>query len=540
MSKSPNASEGAPNLAETGMQDLECPCCGSSLANQPDLRGSSAGVLHCSGCGARHETVLGVPFLGEFEADDLLGLIEIASNAHERQLLAIDPAAVTRVDALCAAFHAAPDKAAFKAANEEARAFYFENRYHEWLAVQRLLEGEDLAGRQVLDIGAGQGFDAWRYALRGAKVTALEFSPLLCEAGARSFPTMRWIGGFAHALPFAAASFDYVFINAALHHMRDIPATIAEALRVLRPGGLLITSGDAFRPQAAGPELEYLVFDRHEAVLRGINEQIPRISDFLLTLERNRAILAPRVFTELLYGGDGGNGPDLDAWTAWDLDADAAMLKHRSGSVAMRVQLQQPWPHPRALQRGGVLAAARFAEWLDEPETALSNLARIMPKSVVDAPVPGEPTKFDLLNGWRVLQSTETTRTGYRRARLFRTRGEDAALELEFRSPQPASFIFLVNGRKVGTAAVGTDWTKAAIDLTSVEPDASCVVEIRRDGEAATFEDGCFQVRMVGRQGWIGAALALGAPGLAGSARQSLPVRLAAGLVRRVRRRLGV
>ena len=52
----------------------------------------------------------------------------------------------------------------------------------------------------VLDIGAGPGFDAKRLALRVGRVTALEFSPILAEAGLASFPDLRWIGGFSHAL----------------------------------------------------------------------------------------------------------------------------------------------------------------------------------------------------------------------------------------------------------------------------------------------------------------------------------------------------
>jgi ubiquinone/menaquinone biosynthesis C-methylase UbiE len=54
---------------------------------------------------------------------------------------------------------------------------------------------------------------------------------------------MRWIGGFSHVLRFTHGSFDFVFANAALHRIRDIPAAISEMLRVLRPGGYLISIG---------------------------------------------------------------------------------------------------------------------------------------------------------------------------------------------------------------------------------------------------------------------------------------------------------
>jgi SAM-dependent methyltransferase len=483
-----------PQDAATGA--LACPRCGGPLAG-----------LACQGCGATYGEAFGVPFIGDFEAADALGLIEIAANARNRATLAVAPGTIERLDALCAGYHAAPDKDAFKAAHEEARAFYFMNRYHEWLAVETLLEGHDLTGKQVLDIGAGTGFDAGRLALRGARVTALEFSPILAEAGRKGFPDIRWFGGFAHALPFATGAFDYVFINAALHHMRDIPTSIAEALRVLRPGGTLITSGDPFRADAVGESLEYNVFDRHEGVLGGINEQIPRASDFFATLVANRAILAPELFTDTLHGGRSGSGPALTDWTRWDFDTEADLLRQRSGGLAMRVTLKAPWPHPPALQRDGALAPATFAAWLEEPDHVVARLARIVPAEVVDTPFPGAPAKIDLLNGWRVAQSTATTRTAFRRARLFRTRRAAPSMAFEMRAPTPATFTFLVNAHPVGTAEIGAQWTAVVFDVSAVPEGDVFLLEFRREGEAADFDATCFEVRLPGARAGLGERL---------------------------------
>lgn len=504
--------------------DLACPRCGVLLAG-----------LSCTGCLARWEAVLGVPFIGDFEAEDALGLIEIAANAPNRGTLAVAPGTVERLDALCAAYHAAPDKPAFKAAHEEARAFYFENRYHEWVAVETLLEGHDLAGSDVLDIGAGVGFDARRLELRGARVTALEFSPILAEAGHTAFPSIRWIGGFSHALPFANGSFDFVFINAALHHMRDIPVAIAEALRVLRPDGLLITSGDPFRQDAAGQEREFEVFDRHEAVLLGINEQIPPLTDFLHTLVGNRAILEPELFTQMLHDGRTASEPDLPAWTAWTFDRDADALRRRSGGLAMRVRLRAPWPHPRAVQQAGILPPATYAAWLGNPAEAVARLARVVPTALVDTDFPGTPAKFDLINGWRVARSTHSTRTGFRRARLFRRRRDgEATLHYEIRAAAPGRFVFRVNAREVGTLEVGHDWAGAAIDVSAVRPGDTFVLEFAREGDVGGFDESCFAVRLPGTSD---------PPPVAnpppGADRPPIPAPVAVMLWRRLRRRLG-
>ncbi|MEO3472528.1 class I SAM-dependent methyltransferase [Roseomonas sp. CAU 1739] len=467
--------------------DLQCPRCGAALE-----------ALTCTGCGAAYSRVLGVPFIGDFEAADALGLIEIVANAPNRASLVIAAGVVEQIDALCAGFHAAGDKDAFRATHAEAQAPWFSHRYAEWQAVETLLTGIDLTGKDVLDIGAGQGFDAWRLALRGARVTALEFSPVVAEAGSTGFPSLRWVGGFGHALPFRAAAFDHVFVNAALHHMRDIPATIAEALRVLRPGGTLITTGDPFRADGADQSLEFDIFDRHEAVLLGINEQIPRAGDFLATLEAHRAILAPELFTQVLYGGRSGDDPALTDWTAWDFDADAALLKARSGTLAMRVRLLAAWLEDRAMQRDGVLSPATFAGWLDDPVKAVAELARIVPRALLDTPFPGPPAKFDLINGWRVKQSTARTRTAHRRARLFRTRGAARVLLFQMRSSIPAAITLRVNARPVGRATIGPVWTLVEANVDAVPAGEPFLLEFQREGEPADFDSGDFQVRLPG------------------------------------------
>jgi SAM-dependent methyltransferase len=102
----------------------------------------------------------------------------------------------------------------------------------------------DPAGRDVLDIGCGDGdlaFDLWR---RGARVCGIDLSPEMiaaAAAGARreKVPIAIAVGG-AEQLPFAEAQFDLVIAVTILCLIPDAAPVFREIARVLRPGGRLV------------------------------------------------------------------------------------------------------------------------------------------------------------------------------------------------------------------------------------------------------------------------------------------------------------
>jgi len=112
----------------------------------------------------------------------------------------------------------------------------------------RLVERLDfirLQPRRILDLGAGTGVFTRvlgrRY--RKADVIALDIaSSMLQHVRARSgwWRRPRCVCGDAEALPFADASFDFIFSNLMLQWCPDLPATLQELRRVLAPGGLLM------------------------------------------------------------------------------------------------------------------------------------------------------------------------------------------------------------------------------------------------------------------------------------------------------------
>ena len=112
--------------------------------------------------------------------------------------------------------------------------------------VDKMVEGMDLAGKRVLDIGCGIGGPAFALARKhGAHVTGIDLESQLIERATRraselglsrqtDFRTVT-LG----PLPFPDNSFDVVFTSGALTQTGDKAGIAAECLRVLKPGGAL-------------------------------------------------------------------------------------------------------------------------------------------------------------------------------------------------------------------------------------------------------------------------------------------------------------
>lgn len=116
--------------------------------------------------------------------------------------------------------------------------------------VARVLEGHDLAGKSVLDIGCGAGgIDLALVARHGAGyVTGIDVEdPVLTRARALVADSglAARIGLVKVApgpLPFPPATFDVVFSKDSIVHIPDKQALMAEVARVLKPGGWFLAS----------------------------------------------------------------------------------------------------------------------------------------------------------------------------------------------------------------------------------------------------------------------------------------------------------
>lgn len=102
------------------------------------------------------------------------------------------------------------------------------------------------AGQFVLDVGCGTGVVALTAARAGAEVRALDLSPVLIEHGrqhaALAGVEIEFREGDVEALPFENSTFDLV-VSQFGHMFAPRPdVTIAEMLRVLKPGGTIAFS----------------------------------------------------------------------------------------------------------------------------------------------------------------------------------------------------------------------------------------------------------------------------------------------------------
>jgi SAM-dependent methyltransferase len=100
---------------------------------------------------------------------------------------------------------------------------------------------ERYRGRRVLEVGCGQGGMAALWAERGARLTAVDLNPDAVAATRERFAQRQLPGEIrqvdARQLPFADGAFDYAYSWGVLHHSPNLEQSIAELMRVLRPGG---------------------------------------------------------------------------------------------------------------------------------------------------------------------------------------------------------------------------------------------------------------------------------------------------------------
>lgn len=112
----------------------------------------------------------------------------------------------------------------------------------------------ELPGKAVLDVCCGPGHLAAAAAQRGAYVEGVDFARTIVERATENYPEVLFTEGDAADLPYGDRAFDYVVCAFGVMHLEQPDEAIADAHRVLRPGGIY-----AFSQWALDDELLELV-----------------------------------------------------------------------------------------------------------------------------------------------------------------------------------------------------------------------------------------------------------------------------------------
>jgi ubiquinone/menaquinone biosynthesis C-methylase UbiE len=157
--------------------------------------------------------------------------------------------------------HTAGDRLSERVQSEYAgMADQYDRRWSRYLreslgTLRPLVAGRELG--RVLDLGCGTGALSPRLQEWGARLdtyVGTDFSEEMLRraserlAAAPAAPRQRLVAADAQALPFHDAEYDTVVSASTLHYWRDPAAGLAEARRVVAPGGRLLLLDWSRRP----------------------------------------------------------------------------------------------------------------------------------------------------------------------------------------------------------------------------------------------------------------------------------------------------
>lgn len=137
-----------------------------------------------------------------------------------------------------------------------------------------------LAGKKLLDIGAGLGESSVYFALQGARVTTVDISPMMVETalelGRKHGVALEGIVSEAEDLKLPAAAYDVIYIANTIHHVHDRASLFEQMSRALKPGGVFFS----YDPLAYNPVIN--VYRRMAMGVRTPDESPLTVADLRL------------------------------------------------------------------------------------------------------------------------------------------------------------------------------------------------------------------------------------------------------------------
>lgn len=502
-SAAPNAAaSGVAAGAEDGPHGVACPECLGAALTWRDRD------LVCDGCGHAMTLIDDVLHTNAVHEAEALSALEVMSNMGKTRGTPSEALNQRWAKALETAWEAlAAGRLDLDApCPDSGLRTYFPARFSQYVALRQLLEGLPQPAR-ILDVGAGEGMDAClvKRLFPQADIVALEFSPISARLGRTALPGATWAAGSACFMPFADESFDLVLACAAMHHMERLGDVQMEILRVLRPGGTVVTVNDRVRGDAVSDDEELGFFNAHPHVLRGVNERIPRAS----------------LMTNWLYGPDATQieafAADCSPWPKFASVREELALplapvapgrfagdSRLCANLHMRVRKLRTIDVPRLGRR------AFHAQPLQAPPgdagkpQAAAALLRAMPRlgRPLVFPGPAGNSRDALLNGWRARGFAQTGREAAYAARLFARRcgASETLLEIEVAfgaSPAMAGreLVAWIDGAEVARrAATAGGRVVVAAPVGHIAEDAPFAIELALRPETDALAENLFTV----------------------------------------------
>jgi 2-polyprenyl-6-hydroxyphenyl methylase/3-demethylubiquinone-9 3-methyltransferase len=200
-----------------------------------------------------------------------------------------------------------------------------------WLAAARaaLIPPAAGPGRVLVDAGCGGGLLAPHLSDKGYRHIGVDLGVIgLSQASARG---VAGVNGDVTRLPLRSGSADVVVAGEILEHVTDLPGTVAELSRVLKPGGLLVldtvndtalsrlitvTLGERLGIAPVGlhdpalfvrPARLVTEFARHGVTLRvrGVRPTLAGLFKWLALRRGSAGAIVPSFSTAVLYQGVG-------------------------------------------------------------------------------------------------------------------------------------------------------------------------------------------------------------------------------------------
>ncbi len=209
-----------------------------------------------------------------------------------------------------------------------------------------------LADRDVLDVGCGAGGMVRWFREQGARPIGVECGEAMRQRAIDADPDHAddYVDAVGQDLPFDDGSFDVVHFMASLHHvpLGEMDAALAEAARVVRPGGVVYV----VEPAVETPEddvLHPVVEERAErmAAQAAIDAADQTGLEVVERFEFEREAVVP----------------DFDEWMAEIADIETeraeALAEHRAAIRAKFDRLSYPVDGGRAFRRRTLVAVLR-------------------------------------------------------------------------------------------------------------------------------------------------------------------------------------